>query len=116
MPRGDDLHEGFRLSEREDDSEDIGYGGGTGGGASYDDDDDEEGSGWGLSKDHTEELWDSTEDSDDEEDEEGGATAEVADDEEDDGDLFGAPTRGAGRGRGGAAPSDPAAGTTVAGA
>ena len=40
MPRGDELHDGLQFSDREDDAEDLGYGGG--GGASYSDDDDED--------------------------------------------------------------------------
>ena len=57
MPRGDELNEEFRLSDRDDD--DLGYGGG---GSSYDDDDDEEDGGWMTHRDDTEDLWDSAED------------------------------------------------------
>ena len=65
MPRGDELQEPFTFSDRDDDSDDLGYGGGGGGGGGggYDDDDEEEG-GWGV-RDHTEDLWDSAEDDDD---------------------------------------------------
>src|SRR5487761_2654530 len=38
MPRGDELHDQFQFSDREDDAEDLGYGGG----ASYDDEEEEE--------------------------------------------------------------------------
>ena len=51
-----------------DDDDDSGYGGGGGGGASYDDDEDEDG-GWAITKDHSDSLWDSTEDSGDDDDE-----------------------------------------------
>jgi cytochrome c oxidase subunit 2 len=32
MPRGDELHEEFRFSDRDDDADDLGYGGGGGSG------------------------------------------------------------------------------------
>ena len=32
MPRGDELREEFRFSDRDDDVDDLGYGGGGGGG------------------------------------------------------------------------------------
>src|SRR5215469_10792971 len=93
MPRGE-LREGsdieLRFSDRDDEAEDLGYGGG-GGGASYDDDDEEDG-GWAVTKDASDDLWDSTEDEDgDDEDGEDGITAvEVIDvEEEEEGDLFG---------------------------
>src|SRR3954468_4781747 len=69
MPRGDELNEELRFSDRDDDVDDLGYGGG-GGSSSYDDDDEEDG-GWTTHKDDSDDLWDSTDDSD-EEDEEGG--------------------------------------------
>ena len=62
MPRGDELNEELRVSERDDDGDDLGYGGG-GGGSSYDDDDEEDG-GWTTNKDDSDDLWDSTDDSD----------------------------------------------------
>src|SRR5436305_15162989 len=71
MPRGDELHEEFRLSDRDDDADDLGYGGGGGGtgggGSSYDDDEDEEG-GWTGTR-GSDDLWDSTDELDDEADE-----------------------------------------------
>jgi hypothetical protein len=45
MPRGDELHEEFRFSDRDDDADDLGYGGGCGSGGNYDDDEEKEG-GW----------------------------------------------------------------------
>src|SRR5580704_7534694 len=77
MPRGDELNEELRFSDRDDEGDDVGYGGGGagGGGAAYDDDEEEEDGGWAITKDHSEELWDS---------------AEVGDEEED-GDLFAQP-------------------------
>src|SRR3954465_6684399 len=72
MPRGDELHEEFRFSDRDDDVDDLGYGGG-GGGSSYDEDDEEDG-GWMTHKDDSDDLWDSTDDVD-EDDEEQPATA-----------------------------------------
>ena len=65
MPRGDELREEYRLSDRDDDVDDLGYGGGGGGSASYDDDDEEDG-GWMTHKDDSDDLWDSTDDVDDE--------------------------------------------------
>src|SRR5487761_2763932 len=64
MPRGDELHDQFQFSDREDDAEDLGYGGG----ASYDDDEEEDG-GWMTHKDDSDDLWDSTEDVEEEEEE-----------------------------------------------
>ena len=40
MPRGDELNDELRFSDRDDDADDIGYGGGSGS-SSYDDDDEE---------------------------------------------------------------------------
>src|SRR5882724_5280420 len=77
MPRGDELREEYRFSDRDDDVDDLGYGGGGGGGggggSSYDGDDEEDG-GWMTHKDDSDDLWDSTDDVD-EEDDEGGAAA-----------------------------------------
>ena len=66
MPRSEDEDRRLRLSERDDEGDDLGYGGGGsgGGGASYDDDDEEDG-GWALTKDRSEDLWDSTDEVDD---------------------------------------------------
>ena len=41
MPRGDEMNDGLRFSDRDDDVDDLGYGGG--GSSSYDDDDEEDG-------------------------------------------------------------------------
>ena len=81
MPRGDELHEEVRFSDREDDAEDLGYGGG----ASYDDDEEEDG-GWMTHKDDSDDLWDSTEDAEEEEEE----TEVFAESGEEEEDLFGA--------------------------
>ena len=81
MPRGDELNESLRFSDRDDDSDDLGYGGGGGGSSSYDDDDEEDG-GWTTHKDDSDDLWDSTDDSDEEE-EEGGLGTPVVEGEED---------------------------------
>ena len=100
MPRGEELHEELRFSDRDEDGDDLGYGGG-GGSASYDDDDDEDG-GWTTHRDESDDLWDSTDDDDDEEDD----AAETSDDDDDAGgeeeeeeeeDLFGATPRRRGR-------------------
>ena len=56
MPRDAEWDDKLRFSDRDDDVEDVGYGGGS----SYDDDDDEEG-GWGSTK-HQDDLWDEPED------------------------------------------------------
>src|SRR5689334_14283492 len=77
MPRGDELREQYRLSDRDDDVDDLGYGGG--GSSSYDDDDEEDG-GWMTHKDDSDDLWDSTDDVD--EDEEETVTVEATDDED----------------------------------
>src|SRR5579884_1155914 len=90
MPRGDELFEEYRFSDRDDDVDDLGYGGGTGG-SSYDDDDDEEGGGWMTHKDESDELWDSAEDAD--EDEEEGGAVEAVEEEEEEEDVFQAPRR-----------------------
>ncbi len=78
MPLNEEMMDRL-FSDRDDDSEESGYGGG--GSASYDEDEDEDG-GWAINKDHSDSLWDSTDDSDDD-DEEGGvapvAGAEDAD-------------------------------------
>ena len=79
MPRGDELNEELRFSDRDDDADDLGYGGG-GGSSSYDDDDEEDG-GWTTHKDDSDDLWDSTDDAD-EEDEDGLGTPVVEGDEE----------------------------------
>src|SRR5690242_15755103 len=68
MPRGDELREQYRLSDRDDDVDDLGYGGGGGGSASYDDDDEEDG-GWMTHKDDSDDLWDSTDEVDEDEEE-----------------------------------------------
>ena len=60
MPRGDELNDELRFSDRDDDVDDLGYGGG-GGSSSYDDDDEEDG-GWTTHKDDSDDLWDSTDD------------------------------------------------------
>ena len=65
MPRGDESNEELLFSDRDDDSDEPGYGGGS----SYDDDEDEEGSGWGMTKHDGDDLWDSAEDEDDDLDE-----------------------------------------------
>src|SRR3954463_4954648 len=86
MPRGDELNDELRFSDRDDDVDDLGYGGGGGGSSSYDDDDDEDGGGT-THKDDSDDLWDSTDDADDD-DEEGLATPVVeGDDEEEDSPL-----------------------------
>jgi hypothetical protein len=43
MPRGDELEREYKLSDRDDESDDLGYGGGS----SFDEDEDEDG-GWVL--------------------------------------------------------------------
>jgi len=107
MPRGDGMggmSDELHFSDRDDEGEDLGgYGGGTGGATPYEDDDEEDG-GWAITKDHSEELWDSTDEGDeegDDEGEEGVVVAEVVEEEDDEeGDLFGAPRparRGPGR-------------------
>ena len=63
MPRGDEVNDELRFSDRDDDVDDLGYGGG-GGSSSYDDDDEEDG-GWTTHKDDSDDLWDSTDDADD---------------------------------------------------
>ena len=95
MPRGDELREEYRFSDRDDDVDDLGYGGGGGGGGSYDGDDEEDG-GWMTHKDDSDDLWDSTDDVDEEDDESGSATTfEAGDDDDEEEDTFGsAPTRG----------------------
>ena len=81
MPRGDEMTEELKFSDRDDDSDDVGYsGGGGGGGSSYDGDDEEDG-GWMTHKDDSSDLWDSADDSDEDE-EEVGAVAEVVDDDD----------------------------------
>ncbi len=65
MPRGDELNEELRFSDRDDESEDLG---GFGGGGSSFDDDEEDESGWGMST-GSDNLWDSAEEEVDEEDE-----------------------------------------------
>src|SRR3954465_2773402 len=94
MPRGDELRDEYRFSDRDDDVDDLGYGGGGGGGggrAPYDDADEEDGGGMPHKTD-SDGLWDSADDVD-EEDEEGGGAAPVdaGDEEEDEGDPFSAP-------------------------
>src|SRR3982751_3718897 len=84
MPRGDELNDELRFSDRDDDVDDLGYGGG-GGSSSYDDDDEEDG-GWTTHKDDSDDLWDSTDDADDEE-EEGLGTPVVEEDEEEESPL-----------------------------
>src|SRR5512146_39544 len=85
MPRGDELREEYRFSDRDDDEVDgTGYGGG---GASYDDDEEDDG-GWMTHKDESDDLWDSAEDVDDDEEESG--TFEVAEEEEE-ADVFETP-------------------------
>src|SRR5215210_3936168 len=79
MPRGDEVRDEYRFSDRDDDVDDLGYGGGGGGSASYDDDDEEDG-GWMTHKDDSDDLWDSTDDVDDDEEE----VAPVVEVEEDD--------------------------------
>ena len=72
MPRGDELNEALRFSDRDDDVDDLGYGGGGGGSSSYDDDDDEDGGGT-THKDEGDARWDRPDTADDE-DEQGPAT------------------------------------------
>ena len=93
MPRGDELNEELRFSDRDDEGDDVGYGGGGagGGGAAYDDDDEEEDGGWAITKDHSEELWDSAEDGDDDDEEEGEVVVAEVEGEDEDGDLFAEP-------------------------
>jgi hypothetical protein len=66
MPRGyDSSNRGF--SDRDEEGEDLGYGGG---GSTYDDEDEEDG-GWAITKDQSDDLWDSAEDADTDDEEEG---------------------------------------------
>ena len=62
MPPGAEWDDTMRFSDREDDAEDVGFGG-----SSFDDEDEDE-SGWGSTK-HREDLWDEPEEAslDDEE-------------------------------------------------
>jgi hypothetical protein len=84
MSRGDESNK-FAFSDRDEDTEDLGYGGG--GSSSYDEDDDEEG-GWSIAKER-DDLWDDAEDADREDDEElagiGAGDAEEDEGEDDDG-------------------------------
>jgi hypothetical protein len=64
MPRGDELEREFKFSDRDDESDDLGYGGG---GSSFEEDDDEDG-GWVLNQ-RDESLWDDADESDGDEDE-----------------------------------------------
>ena len=70
MPRGDELDREWKFSDRDDESDDLGYGGG---GSSFDDDDDEDG-GWVLNQ-RDESLWDDADESDDGDDDEGEVVA-----------------------------------------
>src|SRR3954468_9897806 len=87
MPRGDELNEELRFSDRDDDVDDLGYGGGGGGSSSYDDDDEEDG-GWTTHKDDSDDLWDSTDDADDDEEEGLGTPVVEGDDEEEESPLI----------------------------
>src|SRR5678815_4168082 len=112
MPRGDEVNDELRFSDRDDDVDDLGYGGG--GGSSYDDDDEEDG-GWTTHKDDSDDLWDSTDDSDDDEEEGLGTPVVEGDDDEEESPLVVARApRSAGRPAGGGAPAGPAAGAGAA--
>src|SRR5215218_8521187 len=103
MPRGDELNEELRFSDRDDDADDLGYGGG--GSSSYDDDDEEDG-GWTTNKDDSDDLWDSTDDADDDDEEGLGTPVVEGDDEEEESPLVVARApRSAGRPAGGGATS-----------
>src|SRR5215213_8246618 len=65
MPRGDELEREFKFSDRDDESDDLGYGGG---GSSFEEDDDEDG-GWVLNQ-RDESLWDDADESDGDDDDE----------------------------------------------
>src|SRR5689334_7193635 len=99
MAHGDTANDERIFSDRDDDSEDSGYSGGS---LPYDEDEDEDG-GWAINKDHSDSLWDSTEESGDDDESE---PAELVDggEEEEEGDLFGDAPRKRGR-RPAAAPS-----------
>src|SRR3954451_22262735 len=86
MPRGDEVNDELRFSDRDDDVDDLGYGGG-GGSSSYDDDDEEDG-GWTTHKDDSDDLWDSTDDSDDDEEEGLGTPVVEGDDDDDESPLI----------------------------
>jgi hypothetical protein len=61
------LEREFKFSDRDDESDDLGYGGG---GSSFEEDDDEDG-GWVLNQ-RDESLWDDADESEDGDEEEGG--------------------------------------------
>ena len=77
MPRGDELEREYKFSDRDDESDDLGYGGG---GSSFDEDDDEDG-GWVLNQ-RDESLWDDADEGDDDDDDEAEATGGAGDEEE----------------------------------
>ena len=86
MARGDTLNNERTFSDRDDEGEEVG---GFTGGIPYDEDEDEDG-GWAINKDHSDSLWDSTEDADaDDEDAETPEVVDAGEGEEEEADLFG---------------------------